>query len=886
MANVQITDLPAAGPITGTELVALVQGGITVRATTAAVAGSPSQNQTFITLNQEPTLPNSRYIGVGPGLTTVDAGAQNTLSINLTGAPLSLVSSGTGFQVKTNSTTLTARSIATTGNGISITNGSGVSGNPTFALTGQVLALADLSANGILTISSGGTISSTQIVGTANQISVANPTGVLNSPTISIADNPVLPGVSGVVLPNGGNSDRGTGSNGKIRYNTDLLQYEGYSAGSWNAFSTAGGVTSFSAGTTGFSPSSDTTGAITLGGVLNASSGGTGAPTLTGYVKGNGTSAMTASSTVPTTDLSGTVTNAQLANSAISINGSSVSLGGSITVTATASNALTIGTGLSGTSYNGSTAVTIAIDSTVATLTGAQVLTNKSISGATNTLTSIGNTSLTNSSVTFNGSTVSLGGSATITASTTSALTIGTGLSGTSFNGGSAVTIAIDSTVATLTGSQTLTNKAISGSTNTLTNIANASLTNSSLTIGTTTISLGATSLTLGGLTSLTLTQNPTTALQAATKQYVDAAVSNVNYHAACNYATTADLGSVTYSNGTSGVGATLTNAGVQVALVIDGHTFTATDVTNGARILVKNESSGQYNGVYVLTNQGSILTNWSMIRATDYDQTGTGQNEIAPGDTMYVISGTTNGGTQWVQTTDFPITIGTTPLSFSQIAGPGAYTAGTGLTLTGTQFSIANTTVTAGSYGSATQAGTFTVNAQGQLTLAGSTTVTPAVGSITGLGTSVAAALAVAVGTVGSFVVNGGALGTPSSGTVTNLTGTASININGTVGATTATTGAFTTISASGVITSTLATGTAPFTVASTTQVANLNAATAGTATNATNTAITANTTDTADYLTFVSATSGNRPILVNSAITCNAVNGTITGGISGGAF
>lgn len=874
MANVQITDLPAAGPITGTELVALVQGGITVRATTAAVAGSPSQTQTFITLNQEPTLPNSRYIGVGPGLTTVDDGAQSALNINLTGAPLSLVSSGTGFQVKTDSTTLTARSIATTGNGISVTNGSGVSGNPTLVLTGQVLALADLSANGILTISSGGAISSTQIVGTANQISVANPTGVLNSPTISIADNPVLPGVSGVVLPNGGNSDRGTGSNGKIRYNTDLLQYEGYSAGSWNAFSTAGGVTSFSAGTTGFSPSSDTTGAVTLAGVLNASNGGTGASTLTGYVKGNGTSPMTASSTVPTTDLSGTVTNAQLTNSSVTFNGVTVSLGGSGTIPITLSNALTIGTGLVGTSYNGSAPVTITIDSTVATLTGTQTLTSKTMSGASNTFSSIPNSALTNSTI----SGVALG-------SNLNSLTIGTGLSGTSYNGSGSVTVAIDSTVVTLTGSQTLTNKAISGSTNTLTNIANASLTNSSLTIGTTTISLGATSLTLGGLTSLTLTQNPTTALQAATKQYVDAAVSNVNYHAACNYATTADLGSVTYSNGTSGVGATLTNAGVQVALVIDGHTFTATDVTNGARILVKNESSGQYNGVYVLTNQGSILTNWSMIRATDYDQTGTGQNEIAPGDTMYVISGTTNGGTQWVQTTDFPITIGTTPLSFSQIAGPGAYTAGTGLTLTGTQFSISNTTVTAGAYGSATQVGTFTVNAQGQLTLAGSTTVTPAVGSITGLGTSVATALAVAVGTAGSFVVNGGALGTPSSGTVTNLTGTASININGTVGATTATTGAFTTISASGVVTSTVATGTAPFTVASTTQVANLNAATAGTATNATNVALSAGTGAT-NYLTFSATATGNQPLTTNSSLTYNYTNNTLTAGISGGAF
>jgi hypothetical protein len=72
----------------------------------------------------------------------------------------------------------------------------------------------------------------------------------------------------------------------------------------------------------------------------------------------------------------------------------------------------------------------------------------------------------------------------------------------------------------------------------------------------------------------------------------------------------------------------------------------------------------------------------------------------------------------------------------------------------------------------------------------------------VSGLGTSVATALAVNVGSAGAVVVNGGALGTPSSGTVTNLTGTASININGTVGDTTANTGAFTTLSATGVTT------------------------------------------------------------------------------------
>ena len=167
---------------------------------------------------------------------------------------------------------------------------------------------------------------------------------------------------------------------------------------------------------------------------------------------------------------------------------------------------LTIGTGLSGSSYNGSTAVTIAIDSTVATLSGAQTLTNKSISGSSNTITNLPNSSLTNSSITINGVSFSLGDSKTISSTSPNALTIGTGLTGTSYDGSSAVTVAIDSTVATLSGAQTLTNKTISGSSNTLSNIANSSLTNSKVTVGTTDISLGASATTLAGLTSVTST--------------------------------------------------------------------------------------------------------------------------------------------------------------------------------------------------------------------------------------------------------------------------------------------------------------------------------------------------------------------------------------------
>ena len=239
--------------------------------------------------------------------------------------------------------------------------------------------------------------------------------------------------------------------------------------------------------------------------------------------------------------------------------------------------------------------------------------------------------------------------------------------------------------------------------------------------------SAGNTTINAVTLTTGSITTAPSNANDLVNKSYVDAAISNVNYHAACNFATTADLGAVTYNNGASGVGATITKTTPFATLAIDGGSPTVNQ-----RILVKNESNGAYNGIYTVTSVGSGSVGWVLTRATDYDQVGTGTSEIAPGDTTYIISGTQNAGTQWVQTTDLPITIGTTAIVFAQIAGPGAYTAGTGLTLTGTQFSIANTTVTANSYGSASSVGSFTVNAQGQLTAASSTPIAIAASQIT----------------------------------------------------------------------------------------------------------------------------------------------------------
>ena len=250
MPNVTITDLPAAGPISGTELVPIVQNGITVRATTAAVAGSPSQQQTFITLAQESTLPNSRYLSTSTGLGLTDGGAQSFYRLALNGASGSLETAGTGFVVKTGSTTVVPRNVAVSGSGVAITNGDGQSGNPTIALTGQVLNLANASVNGILTLSSGGAISSTSILGTSSQISVANGNGIGASPTVAISDNPVIPGLAGVTIPVGATADRAVSpAIGTIRYSTSLANFEGYTISGWGTIVAGSAVTLINTGT-------------------------------------------------------------------------------------------------------------------------------------------------------------------------------------------------------------------------------------------------------------------------------------------------------------------------------------------------------------------------------------------------------------------------------------------------------------------------------------------------------------------------------------------------------------------------------------------------------------------------------------------------------------
>ena len=728
-AQVTITQLPAAGAITGAESVPIVQNGVTVQTTTGAIAGSPTQTYSYLTVTQTPQLPNSRYVGVTNGLVITDGGSQGLFNISTTGALLSLVNAGTGIQVKTSGTTVTARSIAVSNAGLSITDGDGVAGNPTLSLSGLPLNLANLTGAGMLAITSGGSsINPRVLTGTANQIAITNGDGQSGNPTFLIADDPVFPGVAAMTVTTGTSAQQPVGANGQMRFNSDTQTFDGYASGTWRQFSLAGGVTTFSAGSTGFTPVSPTSGAVTLGGTLNVASGGSGANTLTGYLIGNGTSAFTASATIPTTDLSGTVTNAQLANSSVTYNGITVALGASGTITASTTSTLTIGTGLSGTSFNGSSPVTIAIDSTVVTLTGTQTLTNKTISGASNTLSNIGNASLTNSAITINGSSVSLGSSVTVTATASNALTIGTGLTGTSYNGSAPVTVAIDSSVVTLTGTQTLTNKTIDSAIINTPTIATPTLTGGTINntpIGGTTPAAGA--FTSVAMTTGTITTAPASGTDIVNKDYADSIASGINFHQSCRLATATALPANTYNNGTSGVGATLT-ANANGALTVDGALAVATN-----RILVKNEATQANNGVYTVTQTGSAGTPYILTRATDFDSSGSGVDQIDAGDFFLITAGVTLANTSWVQQTPLPITVGTTAIVFTQFGAPLVYSAGTGLNESPSYtFNIANTAVVSGSYGLAASVPTIAVNAQGQITSASNTAIAIAASQVT----------------------------------------------------------------------------------------------------------------------------------------------------------
>jgi hypothetical protein len=250
-----------------------------------------------------------------------------------------------------------------------------------------------------------------------------------------------------------------------------------------------------------------------------------------------------------------------------------------------------------------------------------------------------------------------------------------------------------------------------------------------------------------------TIATTPVGDTDIANKGYVDSVAQGLDVKASCVYSTTADI--------------TLSGLAVQA-----GGDWTST-LTAGDRILVKNQASSQFNGIYVAS-----ATAWA--RSADMNT----WVEV-PSAFTFIESGTTLADTGWVSTANQGGTINVTPMPWSQFSGAGSYLAGTGLTLTGNTFSITNTAVTAAAYGSSSQVATFTVNAQGQLTLAASTSISIAATQVTS-GTIDSARLSgsysgiTGLGTLGDLTVTNTISGSISGNAATATTATKSTNLAG----------------------------------------------------------------------------------------------------------
>lgn len=291
-------------------------------------------------------------------------------------------------------------------------------------------------------------------------------------------------------------------------------------------------------------------------------------------------------------------------------------------------------------------------------------------------------------------------------------------------------------------------------------------------------------------------TQSPgDNSTKVATTAYVDNAVLGQRFKEAAKYGTTAALPAIVYANGSSGVGATLTAVGFG-ALSFDGSTPSV-----GDRILVKNQVSTFQNGIYTVTVVGGVATLFVLTRATDFDQA----SDIQTGDSLLITSGSTLSTTTWAYTGGDAPVMGTDALTWAQTAGQGSFTAGNGIAITGVSIAIdtsvtvdkttvqtltnktlttpvinglptgtgiatANTvsTLVARDGSGNFSAGTITAN------LTGTASAAPLSG-ITGLGTGVATALAINIGSAGAVVTSS------STDTLTNKTLTTPV-INGTI--------------------------------------------------------------------------------------------------------
>ena len=195
----------------------------------------------------------------------------------------------------------------------------------------------------------------------------------------------------------------------------------------------------------------------------------------------------------------------------------------------------------------------------------------------------------------------------------------------------------------------------------------------------------------------ITVNTTPTSAGHAASKAYVDNISAGMNWHAAVQAATSGVLPSSTYADGTTdangglGIGSTLT-ATANASLAID-----AVSVSNGNRVLIKNQADAKQNGIYVVTDKGSASTKWILTRATDSDNHII--DEVSAGDAVYVLYGSVNTNQSFVATmigsgTNNLVLIGTDNITWTQFSGASSFVAGNGLVRTGNTVDVVSSTL------------------------------------------------------------------------------------------------------------------------------------------------------------------------------------------------
>ncbi len=507
---------------------------------------------------------------------------------------------------------------------------------------------------------------------------------------------------------------------GAIRWNTTVPRVEYYSGSAWTTFG-GGSVTSVSVvsanGLAGTVATSSTTPAITL------------STTITGVLVGDGTaiSAATGSTSFP---------------------------GYAAGIASGVAGAIPYQTAVNTTGFSAAGTAGYVL---VSGGTGSPTWTNAPTLTGTN-FTGIPNGALTNSSITITGGTglgvsgspVSLGGTVTLSNTGVTSNVAGTGISVSGATG--AVTIT-NTGVTSITG--TAGNITASGATGSVTlNLATAGTPVTASFVKITTDTFGrvtaTTPVVTGDITALVdatyvnvsgdtmtgaliLNADPSVALGAATKQYVDAAIAGLSWKQSVAVATLV-----------AGTLATSFAAGQ----VVDTVTLTA-----GMRILIKNQSTQTENGIYIVQASGAP------VRSTDAD---TGVELV---NASVYVDGGSQTDTGWVQTTSSPITIGSSNIVWAQFSGSGSYTAGTGLSLTGNTFAntgvlsnVAGTGISvSGATGNVTITNTGVTSAVGT---AGNITVSAATGAVTyNLATA---------GTAGTYgVVTTDTFGRVTSGTV-----------------------------------------------------------------------------------------------------------------------